>query len=243
LVDLELHEITIKGSRKKTQYRIGHASATRASEDKSKIASRNQYVELALIQKNMTIAIYISFLAILISVYSAYMTWLKPFKPRFIIGNINIIPAKGSGTMIGIKIVIHNMGSRIGLIEDFMIRVKNDKTDFNSIWFPLMEYDHQKLLENKLQKKGELSSMTTDFTPFFLNSKSTITKEMLFAIDRLIGKLSEGNYTFSFYCKYKNRFNRIAFREEKIEQLVIKELNEKTIMNLQDFAYRSKIAL
>jgi hypothetical protein len=87
LVDLELHEITIKGSRKNTQHEIWYALQTRASEDKSKIASRNQYVELAPIQKNMTIAIYISFLAILISVYSAYMTWLKPFKPRFIIGN------------------------------------------------------------------------------------------------------------------------------------------------------------
>jgi hypothetical protein len=186
--------------------------------------------------------IIISMVSLSISIFIAWMTWIKPFTPKFSIGNIFLVPDINRNLQIGVQFSVFNGGSQIGILNDFMIII--EKTDYKhkSIWFPMHFYDSQQHLENKLLNKSDLFSMKGIFSPFIVNPKSILVKEIMFQTYKSKESISEGEFVFYFFYRDKIKFKLIGTRTEKIGQSAINNLNVGTITGLMPYQYRDNIA-
>ncbi len=191
----------------------------------------------------MSFNLLISIISLIVSLTIAWLTWLRPFSARIILGNIYLVSQKGENNLItitlGLQLSIFNKGAREGVLEDLMITMKSVDGNFNSVFFPIYFYDNQQYLENKLNKKSDLFSMKGSYSSLLLSPKQMILKEIMFQMDKNSGILNAGNYIFTFYKKENGKgFLEFTNRKEIIGQSAIDNLYNETITVLMPFIYR-----
>ena len=191
----------------------------------------------------MSFNLLISIISLIVSLTIAWLTWLRPFSARIILGNIYLVSQKGENNLItitlGLQLSIFNKGAREGVLEDLMITMKSVDGNFNSVFFPIYFYDNQQYLENKLNKKSDLFSMKGSYSSLLLSPKQMILKEIMFQMDKNSGILNAGNYIFTFYKKENGKgFLEFTNRKEIIGQSAIDNLYNETITVHMPFIYR-----
>ena len=136
----------------------------------------------------------VSYASLLLGVFLLWLTKFHPFNPKATFSGITLIPkviknAKNIQLFLGVQVTIYNSGAKGGFIEDIAIKMSSlPPNNFNTMYYPYMFYDSQKLLKDKFNNLPDLLSMKGTFSGIFIPPKSNVTSEILFGMEQVVGQ-------------------------------------------------------